>query len=214
EDLVAGEGELVAAAGADAVQRRQELEAGVLARVFDRETRLVGELAEVHLPGVRRSAQHEDVRAGAEDAFLQAGDDDGVHFRVLEANALDGVGQLDVDAEVVGIELQLVVGRQPGVFLDVHRQRGDRAVEGQFPRPVDVGGSIEGDGRDRGLGGSLHDVPAYRRPRWVSRHYTAHSLHSLCYILHFTRRRGLTPSVARVGPRAKGLGRGLGRGPR
>ena len=34
-------------------------------------------------------------------ALLQAGDDDGVDFGVLEAEALDRVGQLDVDAEVV-----------------------------------------------------------------------------------------------------------------
>ncbi len=54
EDLVAGQRELVAAAGADAVQRREELQAGVRAGVFDREPRLVRELAEVHLPGVRR----------------------------------------------------------------------------------------------------------------------------------------------------------------
>ncbi len=50
KNLVAGEGELVAATGADAVERGDELETGVLARVLDRQPRLVGELAEVHLP--------------------------------------------------------------------------------------------------------------------------------------------------------------------
>ena len=99
------------------------------AGVFDREPRLVGELAEVHLPRVRRAAQHEDVRAGAEDALLEAGDDDGVDLGVLEADALDRVGELDVDAEVVGVQLEPVVGREAGVLLDVHRQRRDRAVE-------------------------------------------------------------------------------------
>ena len=103
------------------------------------EPRLVGELAEVHLPRVRRAAQHEDVRAGAEDALLQAGDDDRAHFGMLEAEALDRVGELDVDAEVVGVELQPVVRRQPGVFLHVHRQRRDRAVERELPVPVAVG---------------------------------------------------------------------------
>ena len=44
------------------------------------------------------------------------------------------VGQLDVDAEVVGVELQLVVvGPQAGVFAHVHGQRGDGAVDGQLP---------------------------------------------------------------------------------
>ena len=97
----------------------------VRAGVFDGQPRLVGELAEVDLPRVRRAAQHEDVGAGAEDAFLQARDDDGVDLGMLEADALDGVGELDVHAEVVGVELQLVVGRQPRIFLHVHRQRGD-----------------------------------------------------------------------------------------
>ena len=105
---------------------------GVRARVFHRQPRLVGELAEVHLPRVRRAAQHEDVGAGAEDALLQAGDDDGVDFGMLEADALNRVGQLDVDAEIVGIELQPVVGREAGVFLHVHRQRRDGPSNDSF----------------------------------------------------------------------------------
>ena len=118
---------------------------GVRAGVLDREPRLVGELAEVHLGAVRRAAQHDDVRAGAEDALLERGDDDGAHLGVLEAQALDGVGELDVDAEVVGVELQLVVVGQAGVLAHVHRQRGDRAVEGQLPVLVGVGVGFEGD---------------------------------------------------------------------
>jgi hypothetical protein len=46
---------------------------------------------------------------------------------VLEAQPLDRVVQLDVDAEVVGIELQLVAGPEPAVLADVQRERGDRA---------------------------------------------------------------------------------------
>ena len=66
---------------------------------------------------------------------------------MLEADALDGVGELDVDAEVVGVELQPVVGREAGVFLHVHRQRRDRAVEGQLPVLVAVRGRVEGHPR-------------------------------------------------------------------
>ena len=106
---------------------------GVRAGVLHREARLVGELAEVDLPGVARAAQHEDVGAGAEDPLLEAGDDDGVHFRVLEADALDRVGQLDVDAEVVRVQLEPVVGPEAGVFLHVHRERRDRPVERELP---------------------------------------------------------------------------------
>ena len=56
-DLVAGERQLVAAAGGRAVARGDELEPGVAARVLDAVARLVGELAEVHLPRVRRGAR-------------------------------------------------------------------------------------------------------------------------------------------------------------
>ena len=130
---------------------------GVRARVLDRQPRLVGELAEVHLPRVRRAAQHEDVRAGAEDALLQAGDDDGVDLGMLEADALDGVGELDVDAEIVRVQLQPVVGREAGVLLHVHRQRRDGAVERQLPVDVTRGIALEVDRRHRrGLARELH----------------------------------------------------------
>ena len=147
QDLVAGERELVAAAGAGAVDRRQERDPGMAARVLHRQPGLVRELAEVHLRGVRRFAQHHDVGAGAEDPLLQAGDDDGVDFGVLEADALQGVGELDVDGEVVRVQLQPVLGRQPRVLAHVHRQRGDGAVEGQLPVLVAVGMGVEGDRR-------------------------------------------------------------------
>ena len=94
-----------------------------------------------------RAAQHHDVRAGAEDPLLERRDDDRVDLGVLEAEALDGVGELDVDAEVVGVQLQLVVGREAGVLAHVHRQRGDRAVEGELPVPVVRRVGLEGDGR-------------------------------------------------------------------
>ena len=90
-------------------------------------------------------AKHHDVRAGAEDALLQRRDDDCVHLGVFEADALNRIGQLDVDAEIIGIELQLVVGRETGVFAHVHRKRGDWAVERQFPVLVGLGACIKGD---------------------------------------------------------------------
>ncbi len=131
KDLVARQRELVAAAGARAVHRGEELQPRMRGRVFETVARLVGELAEVHLPGMRREAEHEDVGARAEDAVLAAREDDRAHFGMLEADALDRVVQLDVDAEVVGVELQLVAGTDARVLVDVERQRGDRAVEGR-----------------------------------------------------------------------------------
>jgi hypothetical protein len=52
---------------------------------------------------------------------------------VLEAEALERVGELDVDAEIVRIELELVTRANAAVLFDVHRQRGDRAVEREAP---------------------------------------------------------------------------------
>ena len=76
---------------------------------------------------------------------LSDDDDDRVDLGMLEAQALDGVGELDVDAEIVGVELQLVVRRQARVLAHVHRERGDRAVEGQLPVLVVVRVGIKGD---------------------------------------------------------------------
>ncbi len=140
QDVVAGEGEFVATAGAGTVQRRQELDAAVGRRVLKVEAGLVGEFTEVHLEGVGGGPEHVDVGAGAEDAVLGAGDDQGAHGGVLEAHALERVGELDVDAEVVAVELQ---GDSPGaapVLGDVHEKARDAAVEavGDLEAPVAV----------------------------------------------------------------------------
>ena len=137
QNLVAGERELVAAAGAGAVDRRQECDSGIPARVLHRQPGLVGELAEIHLRGVGRFAQHHDVGAGAEDPLLQAGDDDGVDLGVLEADALQGVGQLDVDGQVVRVQLEPVLGpraRRP-------RERPSTAWRWLRRRPASNAGS-------------------------------------------------------------------------
>ena len=81
-------------------------------------------------------AEHEDVGAGAEHAIARAGHDDGAHFGVLEADALQRVVQLDVDAEIVGVELELVAGTNTAVLGDVHRERRERAVERELPVAV------------------------------------------------------------------------------
>jgi hypothetical protein len=85
---------------------------------------------------VRRRRQHPDVRARAEDLLLAARHDDGLHFRVLEPQPLHGVVQLDVNAQVVRVELQLVAGHQAALLIDVHRQRGYLAVGREPPVPV------------------------------------------------------------------------------
>jgi hypothetical protein len=103
-----------------------------------------------------RAAQHENVGASAKDALLQAGDDDGMDFRVLEADALNRVGKLDVDAEVVGIELEAIVGQEPRIFLYVHRQGRDWPVEGELPVFVAFRGGVERDPRLECVGADCH----------------------------------------------------------
>jgi hypothetical protein len=70
---------------------------------------------------------------------------------VLESKPLDGVVQLDVDAEVVGIQLQLVSGDQATPLVDVHGQRGDLAVNLEAPMTVRVrrGPKLDVSGRHR-----------------------------------------------------------------
>ena len=65
-DVVAGQRQLVAAAGRGAAKRRQVALPGIGRGVLDREPRLVGELAEIDLVRVRRPGQRADIGAGAE----------------------------------------------------------------------------------------------------------------------------------------------------
>jgi hypothetical protein len=149
DDLVAGEGELVAATRRGAVDGREELQARPLTRIFDRVPRLVGELAEVHLPGVARGAEHVDVGAGAEHPLLAAADDDGTDFGVLEADALEGVAELDVHPEVVRVELELVALGEAALLVDVERESRDGRLD--VEAPVLVGGRFAVEANHSGL---------------------------------------------------------------
>src|SRR3989449_6014852 len=146
-DLVAGERELVAAARGGAVERGEELEAGMRARVLDAVARLVGELAEVHLPRMAAGAEHVDVRPGAEDAALAARDHHRLHFGMLEADAVERIVQLDVDAEVVTVELELVPGHQGLVLGHVEDEARQCPLEGELPVAVALGMGFEADHR-------------------------------------------------------------------
>ena len=54
-------------------------------------------------------------------------------FGVLEADAVDGVVQLDIDAEVIAVELELVAGTQPAVLVEIGKQRRHGPVELELP---------------------------------------------------------------------------------
>ena len=86
--------------------------------------------------GCERLGEHPDVGARAEVAVLRAGDDDRAHPGVLEAQPLGGVVELDVDAQVVAVHLQLVARHDAAVLGDVQPQVGDLPVDVELPVPV------------------------------------------------------------------------------
>src|SRR4051794_3144908 len=55
---------------------------------------------------------------------------------MLEAQPLHGIGEFDVDSEIVGIQLELITLEQPAILIDVHGERRDVAVDRQLPMPV------------------------------------------------------------------------------
>src|SRR6185295_19215128 len=80
--------------------------------------------------------QHVDVGAGGEDPVLGAGEDHDANGRMLEANPLQRVVQLDIDTEVVRVQLQSISGSKPAAFVDVERERCRRSVDVQLPVTV------------------------------------------------------------------------------
>ena len=92
-----------------------------------------------------RARQHADIGAGAEHARLARTQQDDLHLGMLEAQPLQRVGEFDVDAEIVGIELQLIAFEQAAILVDVHGERGDVAVDRQFPVPVARGIGLKTD---------------------------------------------------------------------
>ena len=55
---------------------------------------------------------------------------------MLESEPLQGVGELDVDAEIIGIQLELIALEEPAILVHIHEKVGDLAVDRQFPMSV------------------------------------------------------------------------------
>jgi hypothetical protein len=80
---------------------------------------------------------------------------------MLETQTLDGVRELDVDAQVVAVGLQGIARPLRLVLLDVHEQPGQGSLDLQAPVDVAGGVALETDGgEDRG-GGLFHAPPSY-----------------------------------------------------
>ena len=108
----------------------------MLAQILDAVARLVGEFAEIDFVGVARAGQHPDIGAGAEHARLAGAEHDRAHLRMLEAQPLERIGELDIDAEIVGVELEVVALEQRALLVHVEEQGGDVAVDLQLPMAI------------------------------------------------------------------------------
>jgi hypothetical protein len=102
-------------------------------------------LQKLTLKGWVEEHQHSDVGTRAEHALGAAGHFEDLHLRVLEAQTLDRVAKLDVDAEVVAVELELVAFGEGSFRVDAHRELGLGTVEGEAPVAVLVRARLEVD---------------------------------------------------------------------
>ena len=80
-----------------------------------------------------RGAQHVDICARTKDARFETGNDDCPDLWVLETKPLNRICEFDIDAEIVGVELQFIALTERHVFLNIHCQRRDRASHVEFP---------------------------------------------------------------------------------
>jgi len=64
---------------------------------------------------------------------------------MLESDAVERVAQLDVNAQIVGVQFQLVAGLDGRVFIDVERERGYGAVKGEAPVLITLRYAVECD---------------------------------------------------------------------
>ncbi len=80
--------------------------------------------------------QHADIGAGAEHAILARPQQHRLDRRIFEPQALECIEQFDIDAEIVGIELELVTFKQAAIFIYIHGQAGDIAIDIQLPMAI------------------------------------------------------------------------------
>ena len=115
------------------------------AQILDAVARLVGELAEIDFVRVACAGQHADIGAGGEDAGLRRAQHQHARLRMFEAQPLERVGEFDIDAEIVGIQFQIVAFEQAGFLVDIHGERRHVAVDRELPMPVAFGRGLEID---------------------------------------------------------------------
>ena len=79
-----------------------------------------------------RETQHKNVGAGAEAAVFETRNHHRAHLGVLKSNAVQRIVELDIDAEVIAVEFELVSGAQARILVNVDGQRGYSTVKDQL----------------------------------------------------------------------------------
>ena len=97
---------------------------------------------------------------------------------MLETQPLDGIGEFDVNAEIVGIQFELVAFEQRALFIDVEKERRDIAVDLELPVPVAGRIGLEIDPRStvgqRTLGAWASAITAFpKRQRFLNVYYSS-----------------------------------------
>ena len=153
KDVIGRQGQFVAATGCCTIHRAKVSLPRFGTRFLDAIAGLVGELAEVDLMPMASPAQHTDVGAGTKDPFLAGADNHHGDLRMLEAQPLHRIGQLDMDPKIVGVELQLITCEQAAFLRDVEGQVGTVSVYPDTPVAIAawIGAKI-----DRGHSLSFH----------------------------------------------------------
>jgi hypothetical protein len=81
---------------------------------------------------------------------------------VLEPQPLHGIVELDVDAQVIRIEFELIAFEQAGILVDIHDQLGHLAIELELPVAIARGLGLEVDAMCHGAGLSGYFSAAVR----------------------------------------------------
>ena len=135
-DVIGRQRQFVTAAGGSAVDRADRFDARILAEILDTVAGLVGELAEIHLMRMARAGQHANIGTRRKHPRFGRAQHQHPHAGMFEPQPIDRVGQFDIDAEIVGIELEIVAFEQRRFFVDVHHQRRDFAVDLELPMAI------------------------------------------------------------------------------
>jgi hypothetical protein len=90
-----------------------------------------------------RAREHINVRARRENAVFAADQHNSSDFGVFEPEPLDRIGKLDVDAQVVAVQFELVAGMKPGILTHVKGESRDSSIYRQVPVTVIRGSSFE-----------------------------------------------------------------------